>query len=108
MTQRQASGSLIPSTRLVCRAPKKTKEERSVAERDWRELSHRRIIEVICLNTKGPMTLKDRLGNRYLVNFIFHKPNYFRVFLDPKKDKSEKKFGHILAFLSASLTFVST
>ena len=44
------------------------------------------------------MTPKDRLGNRYLVNFIDHKSNYCRVFLAPTKAKAAKKFEHFLAF----------
>nr|CCA24799.1 hypothetical protein PITG_16835 [Albugo laibachii Nc14] len=35
---------------------------------------------VICSDLKGPMTPRDRLGNRYLVNFIDHRSNYCRVF----------------------------
>ena len=57
-----------------------------------------RIGGVICSDLKGPMTPKDRLGNRYLVNFIDHKSNYCRVFLAPTKDKAAKKFEHFLAF----------
>ena len=44
------------------------------------------------------MTPKDRLHNRYLVNFVDHKSNYCRVFLAPTKDKAAKKFEHFLAF----------
>uniref|UniRef100_A0AAV1U680 Polyprotein n=1 Tax=Peronospora matthiolae TaxID=2874970 RepID=A0AAV1U680_9STRA len=57
-----------------------------------------RIGGVICSDLKGPMTPKDRLGNRYLVNFVDHKSNYCRVFLAPTKDKAAKKFEHFLAF----------
>lgn len=32
-------------------------------------------------NLKGPMTTKDQLGNRYMVNFIDYKSNYYRVFV---------------------------
>ena len=57
-----------------------------------------RIGGVICSDLKGPMTPKDRLGNRYLVNFIDHKSNYCRVSLSPTKDKTAKKFEHFLGF----------
>ena len=57
-----------------------------------------RISGVICSDLKGPMTPKDRLRNRYLVNFIDHESNYCRVFLAPTKDKAAKKFEHFLAF----------
>lgn len=30
---------------------------------------------VICSDLKGPMTPFDRLGNRYLVNFVDHRTN---------------------------------
>ena len=44
------------------------------------------------------MTPKDRLHNRYLVNFVDRKSNYCRIFLAPTKDKAAKKFEHFLAF----------
>ena len=52
----------------------------------------------ICSNLKGPKTPKDRLGNRYIVNFMDHKSNYCRVFLAPMKDKAAKKFEYVFAF----------
>ena len=54
---------------------------------------------VIRSDLKGPMTPIDRLGNRYLVNFVDHKSNYCRVFLEPTKDKAAKKFEHFLIFV---------
>ena len=50
------------------------------------------------MDLKGPMTPRDRLGNRYLTNFVDHKSNHCRVFLAKTKDRSAKKFGHFLAF----------
>ena len=41
---------------------------------------------------------RDRLGNRYLVNFVNRKSNYCRVFLAKTKDQAAKKFEHFLAF----------
>uniref|UniRef100_A0AAV1VCP9 Integrase catalytic domain-containing protein n=1 Tax=Peronospora matthiolae TaxID=2874970 RepID=A0AAV1VCP9_9STRA len=57
-----------------------------------------RVYGVICSDLKGLMTPKDRLHNRYLVNLVDHKSNYYRVFLAPTKDKVAKKFEHFLAF----------
>ncbi|GMF57553.1 unnamed protein product [Phytophthora fragariaefolia] len=57
-----------------------------------------RIGGVICSDLKGPMTPKDRLGNRYMVNFVDHKSNYLRVFLAKTKDQAAKKFEHFLVF----------
>ena len=54
---------------------------------------------------KGPMTPIDRLGNRYLVNFVDHKSNYCRVFLAPTKDKAAKKFEHLLIFFERMFDF---
>ncbi|GAB9477897.1 unnamed protein product, partial [Globisporangium polare] len=57
-----------------------------------------RVGGVICSDLKGPMTPTDRLGNRYLVNFVDHKSNYCRVFLAKTKDAAAKKFEHFLVF----------
>ncbi|POM67044.1 LOW QUALITY PROTEIN: Putative retroelement [Phytophthora palmivora] len=35
-----------------------------------------RIGGVICSDLKGPMTPRDHLGNRYMINFVDHKSNY--------------------------------
>ncbi|CAI5723653.1 unnamed protein product [Peronospora farinosa] len=42
------------------------------------------------------MTPRDRLGNRYLVNFIDHRSNYCRVFLAKTKDAAALKFKYFL------------
>ena len=55
-----------------------------------------RIGGVICSDLKGPMTPQDRLGNRYLVNFVDHKSNYCRVFLARTKDAAAKQFEAFL------------
>lgn len=57
-----------------------------------------RIGGVICFGLKGSMTPKDRLGNRYLVNFVDHKSNYCRVYFVLTNYKAAKKFEHFLAF----------
>jgi hypothetical protein len=57
-----------------------------------------RVGGVICSDLKGPMTPKDRLGNRYMINFIDHKSNYCRVFLARTKDAAAKLFEHFLVF----------
>ena len=44
------------------------------------------------------MTPKDRLGNRYLMNFVHRKSNYSRIFLAKTKDATAKKFEHFLVF----------
>uniref|UniRef100_A0AAV1V2L8 Uncharacterized protein n=1 Tax=Peronospora matthiolae TaxID=2874970 RepID=A0AAV1V2L8_9STRA len=55
-----------------------------------------RIGGVICSDLKGPMTPRDRLGNRYLVNFVDHKSNYCRVFLARTKDAAARQFEAFL------------
>uniref|UniRef100_A0AAV1THS5 Integrase catalytic domain-containing protein n=1 Tax=Peronospora matthiolae TaxID=2874970 RepID=A0AAV1THS5_9STRA len=50
----------------------------------------------ICSELKGPMTPRDRLGNRFLVYFIAHRSNYFCVFLAKTKDVAALKFKHFL------------
>lgn len=57
-----------------------------------------RIGGVICSDLKGPMTPRDRLENRYMINFVDHKSNYVRVFLAKTKDQAAKKFEHFLVF----------
>ena len=42
------------------------------------------------------MSPRDRLGNRYLVNFIDHRSNNCRVFLANSKDFAFLKFKHFL------------
>ena len=55
-----------------------------------------RIDGVICSDLKGPMTPRYRLGSRYLINFIDHKSNYCRVFLERTKDAAAKQFEAFL------------
>ena len=50
-----------------------------------------RIGGVICSDLKDPMTPQDRLGNRYMVNFIDLKSIYCRVFLARTKDAAAKQ-----------------
>ena len=57
-----------------------------------------RIGGVICSDLKGPMTPRDRLGNRYMIKFVDHKSNYVKVFLAKTKDKAAKVFAEFLVF----------
>ena len=45
------------------------------------------------------MTPRDFLGNRYLIDFIDHRFNYCRIFLDNYKDAAALKFKHFLVSL---------
>ena len=60
---------------------------------------------VICSDLKGPMTPRDRLGNRYLVNFIHHRSNYCRVFLAKTKDIAAIKFKYFLVQFEREFNF---
>ena len=53
----------------------------------------------ICSDIKGPMTPRDCLGNRYLINFIDHRSSYCCVFLAKTKDVATLKFNHFLVSL---------
>lgn len=79
-----------------------------------------RIGGVICSELKGPMTQTDRLGNRYLVNFVDHKSNYCRVdallvtgtvavavdaFFESMKKLSIKGLGVVSKFLGMRVVF---
>ena len=43
-----------------------------------------------------PVTPQDRLGNRYLINFIDHRSNYCRVFLAKTKGAAAMHFKNFL------------
>lgn len=45
---------------------------------------------VIRSDLKGPITPRDRRGNRYLVNFVDHKTNYCRIFSLKRRIKLPK------------------
>ncbi|KAE8985246.1 hypothetical protein PR001_g22945 [Phytophthora rubi] len=53
---------------------------------------------VISSDIKGPMTPRDRHGNRYMINFVDHSSNYVRAFLAKNKVEATKKFEHFLVF----------
>ncbi|CAI5703653.1 unnamed protein product [Peronospora effusa] len=94
-----ASGIGLTDTRrmscLACAQGKQTKASQS--RKDSGQNSPIDVIGgVICSDLKGPMTPRDRLGNRYLVNFIDHRSNYCRVFLARSKDVAALKFKHFL------------
>ncbi|KAE9155207.1 hypothetical protein PF005_g33372 [Phytophthora fragariae] len=54
------------------------------------------------------MTPKDRLGNRYMINFVDFKSNYCRVFLARTKDAAAKLFEHFLVYFEKDSTARST
>ena len=62
----------------------------------------------ICSDLKGPMKTRDRLGNRYLINFVDHKSNYCRVFLAKTKDLAAKKFEHFFGLFRTSVELSCT
>ncbi|KAG3201068.1 hypothetical protein PC128_g4142 [Phytophthora cactorum] len=53
---------------------------------------------VIGSDIKGPMTPKDRRGNRNLINFVDFSTNYVRVFLAKNTVEATKKFEHFLVY----------
>ncbi|KAE9058043.1 hypothetical protein PF007_g31436 [Phytophthora fragariae] len=53
---------------------------------------------VIGSDIKGPMTPRDRRGNKYLINFIDYSTNYVRVFLAKNKADATKEFEHFLVY----------
>lgn len=53
---------------------------------------------VIGSDIKGPMTPKDRRGNRYLINFVDYSTHYVGVFLAKNKVKTTKKLEHFLVY----------
>ncbi|KAE9302953.1 hypothetical protein PF001_g13775 [Phytophthora fragariae] len=82
---------------LTCAQGKQARNSRS--KKDTGEHSPiDRVGGVICSDLKGPMTPRDRLNNRYMVNFVDHYSNYCRVFLARTKDAAAKQFEHFLVF----------
>ena len=57
------------------------------------------------LGSKGPLTPRGRLGNRYLVNFVDHKSDYCPRFLGTTKDKPEKTFEYFLIFFNKRFNY---
>ncbi|KAE9066566.1 hypothetical protein PF010_g27809 [Phytophthora fragariae] len=51
------------------------------------------------------MTPKDRLGNRYMINFVDFKSNYCRVFLARTKDAAAKHFEHFLVYFEKEFDY---
>ncbi len=49
---------------------------------------------VICSDLKGPRQPVDRMGNRYMINFIDHHTNYCKIFLAKTKVQAAKYFEH--------------
>lgn len=45
------------------------------------------------------MTMKDRIRNHYLINFVDHKSKYFRVILSRTVDAAAKKVGNSLVLI---------
>lgn len=58
-----------------------------------------RVGGVICGDLKGPITPKNRLGNRYLVSFIDHKSNYCQAFFRKQKIKWRRSSRTFLIFI---------
>lgn len=101
MVKDPASGIKLTDKRrtncLTCAEGKQTKNNQSKKDTGDHSPIYR-VGGVICSDLKGLMTPKDRLGNRYMVNFVDHKSNYCRVFLAKTKDEAANKFKHFLVF----------
>lgn len=99
MAQDSASGIKLTDTKrakcLACARGKQTKCKQSKVDRGINSPIDV-VGGVICSDLKGPMTPRDRLGNRYMVNFIDHRSNYCRVFLEKTKDVAAMKFKEFL------------
>uniref|UniRef100_A0AAV1UHJ8 Uncharacterized protein n=1 Tax=Peronospora matthiolae TaxID=2874970 RepID=A0AAV1UHJ8_9STRA len=106
MTKDPASGiQLTDELRancLACAQGKQTKNPQSRKD-TGRNAPIDVIGGVICSDLKGPMAPRDRLGNRYLVNFIDHRTNYCRVFLAKSKDVAAQRFKHFMAFFERQI-----
>ena len=95
-----ASGIKLTDTKrvkcLACAQGKQTKNMQSRKD-CGKNLPIDVIRGVICSDLKGPITPRDRLGNRYMINFVDHRSNYCRVFLAKTKDVAAMKFKQFLS-----------
>ncbi|KAE9118811.1 hypothetical protein PF007_g8791 [Phytophthora fragariae] len=82
---------------VVCAEGKQSKRRQSKKDSGV-NASIRRIGGMICSDLKGPLTPRDRLGNRYLVNFVDHRSKFCRVFAAKTKDEAARKFHDFLTF----------
>ncbi|GMF44999.1 unnamed protein product [Phytophthora fragariaefolia] len=82
---------------LACAQGKQTKNNRPKVDTESNSPIDR-VGGVICSDLKGPMTPRDRLNNRYMINFVDYYSNYCRVFLARTKDAGAKQFEHFIAF----------
>ena len=101
LAQNSASGILLTdSTRVSCStcAHGKQSKNRQPTQDTGANSPIDRIDGVICSNLKGPMTPRDRLGNRYMINFVDHKSNYVKIFLARNKDQEAKFIEKFLVF----------
>ena len=89
-------------TYVTCMHSKQTKNAQS--QQDSGAISPiERIGGVICSNLNCPLMPKDRLGNRYSVNFVDHERNYCREFFAKSKDQAAKKFEHFFDVFRTTL-----
>ncbi|KAG3075450.1 hypothetical protein PC121_g8033 [Phytophthora cactorum] len=84
MAKKPASGvALTDEVRANCLACAQGKQTKNKQSR--KDTSGNSSIDVIgggiCSDLKGPVTPRDRLGNRYMINFVDHRTNYGCVFL---------------------------
>ena len=56
---------------------------------------------VICSELKGSMSLLERLGNHYIVNFADHRTSYCWVFLKKRKDFAYQNSKHFMDFFAS-------
>ena len=80
-------------TCLPCAQGKQSKNNQSKKDTGRNAPIHK-LGGVIGSGIKGPMTPKDRRGNRYLINFVNYSTNYVRVFVAKNKVEATKNFEH--------------
>ena len=84
-------------TCLPCAQGKRCKNNQSKKDTGRNAPIHK-LGGVIGSDIKGPMTPKDRRGNRYMINFNDYSTNYVRVFVAKNKVEATKNFEHFLIY----------
>ena len=108
MAQDPASGIKLTDTKrvnyLACAQGKQTKNRQPRMDSGLNSPIDM-IRGLVCSDLKGPLTPRDRLENRYLVNFIDHRSYYCRVFQAKTKDAAAMHFKHFLVAFERQLKY---
>nr|CCA19526.1 AlNc14C73G4952 [Albugo laibachii Nc14] len=82
---------------LTCAQGKQSKKNQSKKD-TGKNAPNDKLGGVIGSDIKGPVTPRDRHGNRYLINFVDYSTNYVRLFVAKNKIEATKNVEHFLHY----------